>query len=434
MSDRMLHVFMDGTHIGMLHMTGAGALSFIYDDGYSSADGATPLSLSMPLRQRTHGNRVVNPFLQGLLPDNVMALSSMANRYQVSANSPFALLEHVGHDVAGALQIIPPHEVSEDAHANRTAMTPLDDDRLGAMLRNAIAVYDDGVAMQNTQRMSLAGAQAKLGVAKMPGGGWAIPERGTPTTHIFKPRFVDATVFPEADIVEFFCQQVVIAAGLPAAHTTFWESPDGRVSAVVSERYDRRRRMDGTIQRLHQEDLCQAMSISPSKKYQRQDGGPSIGRIAKLLTTRLTPDDANTVARQFLKAVVVNAALLNTDAHAKNYSLMLKGSSVALAPMYDVSSIGAFLDSGAHPLFPMRLGATFDLEQVFPETIVAEAGRLGIARVEAADIVNHTLVRLAAVLDSTAQQLSRFDHDGIISRTVEAIRQHSSLINAVDHR
>lgn len=431
MSERMLNVLMDGVHVGQLIMSGAGALTFEYDADYAADPGSTPVSLSMPLQQRRHGNRTVNAFLQGLLPDNPLVLQSMASRYQVSANSPFALLEHVGHDVAGALQIIAPGEVSEDADADRTMLSPLDDRQLAELLRNAIAVYDDGAVMRGTQRMSLAGAQAKIGVAKTLSGKWAIPQRGVPTTFIFKPQFTNTGVFPESDIVELFCQHVVAAAGLPAARTTLWHSPDDSVRAIVSERYDRRTREDGTVIRLHQEDLCQAMAIPPSKKYQRQDGGPGIAQIGRLLTTRLPPSAAASVARHFLAALTANAALLNTDAHAKNYSIMLSGRSVRLAPMYDVLSIGAFLDQGAHPLFSMRLGGTYDLEQVFPETLIAQARSLGIPADTAEDIVNNTLIKLDAALEPTAQQLQRFDHDGIITRTVEAVRAHSSLITAI---
>ena len=431
MSDRILHVLLDGDFMGTLHMSNSGAMSFTYDTAYLSAQNPTPLSLSMPVSQQTYGNRVVRPFLEGLLPDNPLALDAMAAKYQVSANSPFALLEHVGHDVAGALQIIRPDEESEDEAADRTAMEPVTDDELAKMLRNVIAMYSTGTPMRGSQRMSLAGAQAKLALTTTDEGQWAIPERGTPTTFIFKPQLAHAAMLPESDIVELFCQHVTAAAGLPCALSTLWRSPDGEIRAIVSKRYDRQLEENGTYRRLHQEDLCQAMSVPPSKKYQRQDDGPGIGQIARLFATRLSPSTAISVAKRFLAALTANAALLNTDAHAKNYALMLDGSEVSLAPMYDVLSIGAFLNEDTHPLFPMRLGTTFDLEQVFPETLVAQAGRLGLSVEDGEQIVHGTLGSLRASLDSTAESMSDLDERGIITRTVEAIHRHSSLIKSV---
>lgn len=430
MSDRQLHVLMDGNFIGVLRMTEAGALSFDYDSDYASNADATPLSLSMPLQGCSYGNRVVRAFLKGLLPDSQTALESMARKYQVSADSPFTLLKHVGRDVAGALQIISPGERSDDATADRTKMTPLDDASLTQELHNVINVYDDGALLRGMQRMSLAGTQAKLGVSQTKDGEWALPVHGAPTTHIFKPQLVGKEMFPESDIVELFCERVVKAAGIPAASTTLWNSQDGSVRAIVSERYDRLRMSDGTFRRIHQEDLCQALSVLPSKKYQRDEGGPGIGQIGRLLTTKLSPLDTSVVSRQFLRAITANAALLNTDAHAKNYSLILSGPSVRLAPMYDVLSYGAFLEAGVHPLFPMRLGRGFDLGQVFPETMVSEAARLRIEENEAEKVVSQTLTAIDKSLDSTAEEMSQLDYEGIVTRTVESIRKHSGLLRA----
>ncbi|MDN6623100.1 MAG: HipA N-terminal domain-containing protein, partial [Bifidobacterium crudilactis] len=217
MNNRRLHVWMDGIFIGILQMSATGALSFEYDSEYAANPAATPLSLSMPLQGRNFGNRVVSAFLQGLLPDNPNALESMARKYQVSKDSPFAMLRHVGRDVAGALQIIGPEEQSDDANADRAMVTALDDAALTQELHNVINTYDNGALFQGVQRMSLAGTQAKLGVSQTKDGGWALPSHGVPTTHIFKPQRVGQTSFPESDIVELFCQRVVSAAGIPAA-------------------------------------------------------------------------------------------------------------------------------------------------------------------------------------------------------------------------
>jgi len=102
-ADRRLDVYLDGVRAGQVTMTGAGNLSFDYDETYRSSPGATPLSLSMPRTTLHHRQRAVLPFLQGLLPDNEQALGSVAATYQVSARSPFAILAHTGRDVAGAL-------------------------------------------------------------------------------------------------------------------------------------------------------------------------------------------------------------------------------------------------------------------------------------------------------------------------------------------
>jgi serine/threonine-protein kinase HipA len=431
MSERILDVYMDGVRIGLVSMTEAGALGFSYDDAYREHVGATPLSLSMPLQVKQHPNRAVLPFLQGLLPDNALALDSMASFYHVSPSSPFALLENMGHDVAGALQIVKPGESSEDAEADRRLVEPLSPAGLEKLLRDTISVYEQGAPVRTVQRMSLAGAQAKVALAKTADGTWGMPARGVPSTHIFKPQLTADEAFPDVDVVEYFCQKVAREVGLRSADTQLWQSDDGSVGAIISRRYDRKLKEDGTYSRLHQEDLCQAMSIPPAKKYQRDDGGPGIGRVGQLLKTRLNPVDAKNVASDFLAAVTLNAALMNTDAHAKNYSLMLSGNSVTLAPLYDVLSIAAFLPEDTHPLFSMRLGKTFDLEHVFPETIAGEGTRLGLDRVASGEIVHRVLSETVKALPNVARQCSDLDRDGIITRTVETLIRRSSLLTSL---
>lgn len=144
MADKHLHVYMDGERAGTVTMTGAGALTFAYDDEYRTTPDAVPLSLSMPKARARHKNSALLPFLQGLLPDNDQALEAVAATYQVSAASPFAILQHTGHDVAGALQFVAPGSESEDAVADRTVVEPISDDEVAADLRSIMGAYRNG--------------------------------------------------------------------------------------------------------------------------------------------------------------------------------------------------------------------------------------------------------------------------------------------------
>jgi serine/threonine-protein kinase HipA len=81
---RELDVYLDGTLAGTVTMSAAGALNFAYDEKYRSMAHPTPLSMSMPVELALHKNRVVMPFLQGLLPDNAQALASIAATYSVN--------------------------------------------------------------------------------------------------------------------------------------------------------------------------------------------------------------------------------------------------------------------------------------------------------------------------------------------------------------
>jgi serine/threonine-protein kinase HipA len=121
--------------------------------------------------------------------------------------------------------------------------------------------------------------------------------------------------------------------GLPVAQSTIMRFK--KEIAIVIERYDRQRKGNDII-RVHQEDMCQALGIAPTKKYQNE-GAPSAYDIVQLLRTYST--DRETDLNTFIDALGFNWLIAGTDAHAKNYSLLLAGHRIRLAGLYDVASI-----------------------------------------------------------------------------------------------
>ena len=131
-------------------------------------------------------------------------------------------------------------------------------------------------------RISLAGVQEKLVLTRMPDGRWGRPIDGTPSTHILKP---EVAAYPMTVENEAFCMRVAKHLGLPVAEVDTTVIAGRRL--LVVERYDRDVAADGTVRRIHQEDFCQAIGISPETKYE-DDAGPSLSRIAGILATVAT--------------------------------------------------------------------------------------------------------------------------------------------------
>jgi serine/threonine-protein kinase HipA len=415
MPDKRLDVYMDGVPAGTVTMTGSGNLSFAYDEGYRTASGATPLSLSMPKAASRHRQRAVLPFLQGLLPDNEQALGAIAASHHVSARSPFALLQHVGRDVAGALQFVAPEEGSDDAMADRSAVTAMSDDEMADDLRTMIDAYRTGrpLAAVGQLRMSLAGAQPKIALVRAADGTWGRPSRGAPTTHILKPEYRTPRTFADEQfhdmtVVEMFSLAVARHVGLPTPDAWYWQAPDGDLRALVLQRYDRHVGEDGLVHRDHQEDLCQALSVPPEKKYQQLYGGPGVGSVGELVRLRVPPQDSVGIARDFLALLTLNIAMVNTDAHAKNYSLMLRGDTVALAPAYDILSIALYVDRDDRErllTLPMRIGNTYEVRSIYPAAIAAEGTRLGLSTDESRDVVDRVLAAVPGALELARQDV-----------------------------
>jgi serine/threonine-protein kinase HipA len=368
MTDSLL-VVLDSAIAGTLLRLRGGKLRFDYDPEYRRRPGATPLSLSMPTQVRSHADRVITPWLWGLLPDNDAVLTRWARQFHVSASSPFSLLATpVGEDCAGAVRFAPPDEI--DRVLGRSAeVTWLTDDDVAQRLRELREDSTAWLGRSFTGQFSLAGAQAKTALLCQDGR-WGVPSGSTPTTHILKPAVAG---YDDHDLNEHLCLDAARRAKLVAVRTKVTRFGDE--SAVVVDRYDRQIK-GSEIVRVHQEDLCQALGVLPSGKYQNE-GGPGPAGIAKLLRRVMPPQVAADAVGRFADALIWNWLIAGTDAHAKNYSLLLADRQVRLAPLYDIASS---LPYGVHEKklrLAMKIGGDYG---VFPHrnTWPAAAGDLGL--------------------------------------------------------
>jgi serine/threonine-protein kinase HipA len=324
-----LVALIDGREMGRIRRDIRGRLSFVYDQRWRESRGAYPLSLSMPLLAAEHGHSVIEAFLWGLLPDNEQVLDRWAKRFQVSARNVFALISNVGEDCAGAVQFVREERLPALLQGNAKEVAWLEEadvaERLHA-LRVDCAAWR---APHDTGQFSLAGAQPKTALL-FENGRWGVPSGRTPTTHILKPPTGDFDGHAEN---EYFCLSLAQTLDIPAATSRVLRFRDE--VAIVIERYDRARTPDGFV-RIHQEDICQALGLPPTKKYENERG-PNVRAIVDLLRThsRARGEDVAT----FLDALAFNWLIAGTDAHAKNYSLLIGGGArVRLAPLYDVAS------------------------------------------------------------------------------------------------
>lgn len=377
-----LNVFMDGDRCGTLEQTNTGDLRFTYDDEYLANPTVTPLSLSMPISRREHRKRVVLPFLDGLLPDNEMARRAIGQRYAVSPNNPFALLAHIGADVAGALQILPPGIESSDQTQPRGSVRALSESDVIEATNATVSQYRHGGGVPgDTSRFSLAGAQPKLALCRTNHGGWGAPEGSTPTTHIIKPQSTD---FDRLDLVEFMTMRSAAWLGLNVATT--WLETFGDWPAIVVQRYDRA--FTGhQWHRLHQEDLAQALGVASARKYQYQDGGPGVGDAARVFRGLARPVNRQEVAWRFFQGLAFNAVFRCTDAHAKNYSLLLNGSQVTMAPLYDLASIVPYDTESQRAFSAMKVGNHYRFASITDGDFAKAASILGLEEVRALDYV-----------------------------------------------
>jgi serine/threonine-protein kinase HipA len=351
-----LVVLLDGNEVGRVRRGARSRLTFIYDDDWRKAPDAYPLSLSMPLAAKEHGPTAVQPFLWGLLPDNEQVLDRWAKKFQVSPRNAFALMSHVGEDCAGAAQFVTPERLEAIRSGKEDKIEWLSEADIAKRLK---ALRQDHAAWRlprDTGQFSLAGAQPKTALL-LQNGRWGIPSGRIPTTHILKPPTGHFDGHAEN---EHICLELAAKLGLPSAKSKVVHFEDE--IAIVIERYDRQ--VSGNdILRVHQEDVCQALAIMPTRKYQNE-GGPTPDDIIELLRTHST--DRQTDVDTFVEALCFNWLIAGTDAHAKNYSILLAGGpAVRLAPLYDVASILPYDEYDIQKLkLAMKIGGEYRLRRI----------------------------------------------------------------------
>lgn len=371
-----LAVWLDGVRVAGIRQE-RGRLRLVYtEDAIRHYELGVPLlSLSLPLTGQRYSHGVVRPFLDGLLPEGD-ARQVIARDAGVSRDDAYGLIRALGRDCAGALVIQPDDEPAPPRPTTLTA-EPLTDAGIVELVAN---LRSAPLGAGGRVRISLAGVQEKLLLTRMPDGRWGRPVDGTPSTHILKPEIAR---FPATVENEAFCMRLAKHLGLPAAsvETTM---VNGR-KLIIVQRYDRVIHSDGSVQRLHQEDFCQATGVPPEKKYQ-EDGGPPLTRIAGILQA-VAPAAAGDA---LLRAVVLNVLIGNGDAHAKNLSLLHHPSgALGLAPLYDLMSTVFYGDER----LAMYIDSVQRTQRVTADRILNEAARWGLARRHASKIIADIIER-----------------------------------------
>jgi serine/threonine-protein kinase HipA len=294
---------------------------FTYELDWIRLRGAFPISTTMPFKSERISSDLFLPWAANLLPESEQ-LRTLGQLLGMARSDVIGLLSAIGGDTAGALSFNQPGRTSSVLW--RLVGKPEELERIIEELPNKpFLVGEEGVSM------SLAGVQAKLAVAVDENRRICIPMNGSPSTHILKP---DSPRLWGGVQNEAFCLTLARRMKIPTPDVTTGKA--GKRTYLLVKRYDRTGE-GGRWRRLHQEDYCQALGKPPSAKYEsNQTGvsGPTLKDLFDVTRRHMPPTD---VVR-LLDMAVFNVLACNTDAHAKNYSIIIRAAGSTLAPLYDV--------------------------------------------------------------------------------------------------
>ena len=336
MTVQQLEVLMSGVTAGQVTRPTApgGPWVFTYDDTYADGPAAVPMSLSMPLQQRRFADARVRGWMAGLLPGHSRVLKHWAAKHGAASVEPFDLLAtKIGLECAGAVQFCDPETTAGELGSGGV-------DWLTSAQTEEMVTEMLGRAMLWGRQLrrsafSLAGAFAKTALYRDDSSArrWGEPHGSHPSTHILKVAMPDQ---PEQSVNEHLCLTAARYAGLATAITELqtWAGH----TVVIVKRFDRIRGPDGVLRRVHQEDLHQAAGDYEAPIYQGDDNaGHDPATLARLLRQHSTEPSRDIAA--FFDALAFNWLICNTDAHAKNYSILLGPNTARLTPLYDIWSI-----------------------------------------------------------------------------------------------
>jgi serine/threonine-protein kinase HipA len=392
-----LDVLLDGVPVATLDGTaGAGLASLTYTQAALDTFpvGAPVLSVRLPVQAQPYPGVDTRAWMDGLVPEGDIR-DVMAARRKLDRTDLFGLLRHYGRDCAGAVTIVDPGEDKAERHSNVRWLTT---DELHRAIRD-LPRAPFGIGISSKVRISLGGIQGKLAVVA-DDERIGLPEGLEPSTHILKPApiLLDGRErYPGIATAEAMSLNFCARLGLTVPRVRVLSLETG--PALLIERYDRVRSTDGSVSRLHQEDLGQALGIISVNKYQEYKDTPSLRQLVEVLRQYGAATQRTLV--ELVGRIAAHALITNCDAHAKNWSVLLTGTEVALAPVYDV--VPSTLWPDVDTTLALRVGDCGLLEDLRAADVVDEAATWGFGSRATRGALDRVSSTTAAAVDQALQ-------------------------------
>lgn len=269
-------------------------------------------------------------YFSNLLPEGVNR-TRLAEQRGVDESEELELLAAAGHDLIGALEVLPaadvPREVLE-LHSTQ-GLEPLQPNAVESPI-------DDG--------FSAGGFVTKFSMVHE--GRRYVIRRGSDAGDILAK--LPSQKYPDMVRNEATCYRLAEAVGIKTCGAT--ARPIAELELPVSvpfdeylnvPRFDRKRMSDGSHRRIHFEELTQAVGEDPKHKYKNLQ--PAIVYLLNIIkqSSAAPAQELDEVFRRW----TAYALMGNTDAHGKNWGFIYHdGISPQLAPAYDMVCVSAYFD------------------------------------------------------------------------------------------
>ena len=212
----------------------------------------------------------------------------------------------------------------------------------------------------------------------------------------------------------------------------------GEQRVLIVKRFDRQLSVDKKwITRLPQEDFCQALGVSPLRKYEA-DGGPGIEAILKILENS---NARETDRNNFYSAQILFWMLAATDGHAKNFSLFLgAGGTYRLTPFYDVLSAWPYMVGKGAKLSKKKVklamavrskNAHYQIDEIQRRHWNEMARRCGLG-LNAENLIKELIEKTLGVIKRVSEILPKDFPEHISTPVFEGLQNSSNRLAAME--
>lgn len=396
----VLEIRLYGGMVGTLTRVPGDRVLFAFDEAY--IDNPARPTLGLGFKDEFGGlitgfkptQTRLAPFFSNLLPEGGLR-KYLAERAGVNPQREFFLLWALGQDLPGAVTAIPagdegwPNDAVED---------------------NAEA---DGPAARSPARalrFSLAGVQLKFSAIETARGGLTIPAKGIGGDWIVKLPSREFDGVPENEYSMMMLARH-LGMNIPAIELVDLRDIENlpaevqslRGTAFAIERFDRL--SDGTP--VHMEDFAQIFGVYPEDKYQRG----TMRRIAGVIASEGDHEDI----REFVRRLVFNVLIGNSDAHLKNWSLIYPDRvRAALSPAYDFVSTIPYIPDDE---FALKFSRTKRYDEFTLDELSHLAAKASLPEKLVRDAATETLERFYEVWASEKAHLPLSDQ---VAKAIDA--------------
>ncbi len=377
---------------------------FVFDKDYLA--NPTRAVLGLRFEENLSGSNSANmrlpPWFSNLLPEGRLR-EWIGQARGVSIDREMQLLAQVGHDLPGAVRVLPTDSQGSADVDGAVGLSDVADPRPEGLWRFSLA----GVGLKFSM---LARGDRFTAPASGEGGDWIV-------------KLPDPD-YAEVPRNEFAMMQVARASGIDTPEVKLVhrdqipEVPDGlwhrEVVGYAIRRFDR---LDGGGL-LHIEDLAQVRGFYPDMKY-----AGSFETVASLIYRR---HDVGSL-REFARRLAFNILIGNGDAHLKNWSLIYRDPRVpTLSPAYDIVATSVYRPEnfGAEDL-GLKFNGTRRFEAIRLSDFDALDRKLG-SRAGLADVVAAFVTRVIANWPLAEEALR--DQDDLRSRVGARILTYAARL------